>query len=326
MARKGRGRTSAWRDFERLVARIERTAAPGTTVRSPDRVRSLLTGKLREVDGSILTRVGTATILVTLECRKRSPKQDVTWIEQLGSKKNAIGAARTIAVSPVGFTEQAVEVARHYGIELRRLADISAADIDGWVSFIGALYHQYRRTDFRGQVNIGLGVLASDPTPVDIDDATRSALSSASPQTATIFRVNQGAQLVSLDALWLVAQGQRDYFEGLRVGGQPDVRLIRLDFPDDDVAIATTVGWRPVRRLEFELALSLVLEQVPLTDAKVVEYADPDGSVLRRVEFQTKGASRVNLRLGIQGAPQTDLLLVDVEPLTTGGSDSDSRL
>jgi hypothetical protein len=119
-----------WRRFEELVARIEADAGPlGLTVTSPDRVRCRITGRLREVDASVRMKVGTADVLVTIECRRRRNKQDVTWIEQLATKKRAIGATHTIAVSASGFSREAIESAEHHGIDLRELSEISAADI-----------------------------------------------------------------------------------------------------------------------------------------------------------------------------------------------------
>jgi hypothetical protein len=126
-ARKPARRTRTppdWRQFEQLVARIEETLAPkGAVVTSPDRIRDLLTGKLREVDASIRFDVGSTPILITVECRKRRNVQDDTWIEQLASKREKIGAAKTIAVSAAGFSDSATRTAKFYGIELRRLED-----------------------------------------------------------------------------------------------------------------------------------------------------------------------------------------------------------
>ena len=48
-----------WREFERLVARIEADAGPrGMTVTSPDRIRCKTTGRLREVDAETVRRHG----------------------------------------------------------------------------------------------------------------------------------------------------------------------------------------------------------------------------------------------------------------------------
>ncbi len=99
-----RRQDSEWREFERLVARIEADAGPrGLRIKSPDYIRCRTTGRLREVDASIRTQIGTVEVLVTIECRRRSKVQDVTWIEQLATKKDTIGASHTIAVSASGF-------------------------------------------------------------------------------------------------------------------------------------------------------------------------------------------------------------------------------
>ena len=126
-----------WQQFERLAARIEATLAPmGAVVRSPDKVRDLLTGSDREVDASIRYIVGTVPILITVECRRRNVIQDDTWIEQLATKREKIGAAKTIAVSSSGFTEPARKTASLKGIELRDLREISSDEIAIWLRTI----------------------------------------------------------------------------------------------------------------------------------------------------------------------------------------------
>ena len=72
---------SSWRKFEWLVARIEETLAPeGAIVKSPDRIKDLVTGQMREVDASIRYKVGSAPILITVECRERAGVQDMVVI------------------------------------------------------------------------------------------------------------------------------------------------------------------------------------------------------------------------------------------------------
>ena len=123
--------TPEWRQFEQMVARIEADAGPlGLVVKSPDRIRSLVTGELREVDASVRCHVGSSEVLVTIECRKRTSKEDITWIEQLATKKQALSASRTIAVSSSGFSWQAETAAAHYGIDLRLLSQVTVADIN----------------------------------------------------------------------------------------------------------------------------------------------------------------------------------------------------
>lgn len=134
-------KSADWREFEKLVARIERAAAPrGAVVRSPDRIRDLTTGQLREVDASVRSKVGTADVLVTVECRKRTRTTDDTWIEQLPTKRQKIGAAKTIAVSASGFSSSAIKSAQQFAIDLRTLAKVSAQDIEGWFLAGGAVH------------------------------------------------------------------------------------------------------------------------------------------------------------------------------------------
>jgi hypothetical protein len=124
----------SWREFERMVAMIEESAVPqGAAVKSPDRIRDLTTGEMREVDASIRFRLGTVEILITIECQRRSRKANDTWIEQLATKKQKLGAARTIAVSKKGFTRGAHLTAEHHGIELRRLSEVTPQDVKEWL-------------------------------------------------------------------------------------------------------------------------------------------------------------------------------------------------
>lgn len=139
-----------WRQFEELVARIEADAGPlGLKVVSPDHIRSKTTGRLREVDASVRMKVGTADILITIECRRRGHKQDVTWIEQLATKKQDIGVSRTIAVSSMGFSSGAIDAAHHHGIDLRELSEVSAGDINKMIHLDFVLFTHKRCTPVR---------------------------------------------------------------------------------------------------------------------------------------------------------------------------------
>lgn len=132
----------AWREFEELVARIEEAASPhDAVVTSPDKIPELTKeGSLREVDASIRYKIGTTNILITVECRKRSRKAGVEWIEQLATKRMKIGAAKTIAISSKGFTKSAVESAEKIGIEVRTLSQVTLQDIEKWFLPTGVVH------------------------------------------------------------------------------------------------------------------------------------------------------------------------------------------
>ena len=68
-----------WRALEQLVRDLEGVfAGEEVTIKSPDWIPDRATGRPREVDVSIRRKVGSADILVILECRKRSDPEDVT--------------------------------------------------------------------------------------------------------------------------------------------------------------------------------------------------------------------------------------------------------
>lgn len=121
-----------WREFEKLVARIEAAIGPaGAAVTSPDHIRDSITGELREVDACIRAQIDTLPIRV-LECRNRVNVEDVMWIEQLVTKGRDLGVPIT-AVSSRGFSEPAIVKANHYGIETRVISEMTQDTMVNWV-------------------------------------------------------------------------------------------------------------------------------------------------------------------------------------------------
>lgn len=116
-----------WRRFELMVSRLERALQPtGCAIRSPDFLLDHETGEKREVDCSI-TLPGDGEARISIECRKRGARQDVTWIEQLATKRVALRLAETIAVSSRGFSTSAYRKARHHGLTLNTYQEITVA-------------------------------------------------------------------------------------------------------------------------------------------------------------------------------------------------------
>ncbi len=296
--------TPLWRDFEKLVARIEQVlAGSGIKVISPDRIPSLLTGRRREVDASLRTKIGSAEVLVTIECRKRHARQDVTWIEQLGSKKQALGAARTIAVASSAFSDDAVRVARHYGIDLRVLSEISEADMRNWVLLPRFVVHVFKQWDLPESPHIifmpeeGDDVLASAPKIV------------GSPTAESLIFIGADGGPASLADLWLRADDQLKIFEGVPVDDKCHLRRLRLE-PSDTVKIHTEMGLRRVHSIYMTVSLRWKHERIPLGAANVVAYlpADPVDQMKTQVraEFEFKEATTSNIRFGMQFHPSED--------------------
>ncbi len=285
-----------WRELEKLVSRIEADAGPvGLVVKSPDRIKCKLTGRLREVDASVRIPVGTSSVLITIECRKRKSRQDVTWIEQLATKKQHIGAAKTIAVSSTGFSDEAHAVARQVGIDLRRLCDVSVADLNALLKLDFVLFN-HKECAIAG---VGLryfrGMEWTLPTGADMD----SWLPSDTEHSRSIFRNTETGAEWSLCDLWLQLQETVDPFEGIERDGKTVIRSVCFPYPGN-VEVEAPSGWKRLGDVLFSVALSVTVEQVSLESARTIEYSREDGQPLQRVEFTSKECATGEFSLALQ--------------------------
>jgi hypothetical protein len=308
----GKKESLTWKQFEQLVSRIESDAKKeGLTVISPDRIRCKITGRKREVDASIRGRIGTADVLITIECRKRNSKQDVTWIEQLAAKRDSIGASCTIAVSPQGFTAGAEMVARRHGILLRRLSDISIEEINRLIR-IEFVWFTHKRVAL---ASVGLRFARPEQWSVPQQDAIDEFLPETTSAEALIFRNLETGAEWSLDKLWKDLQECTDPFEGLQKGSKPVVRTACFPFPNN-VTVETQNGRKLLGDVILSVALWLEVEQVDLSAAHKVEYSSTEGIALQRVEFSSQHAQPDEWRLSLQ-IPKSG---TDIGQVRRGGS------
>ncbi|WP_031498143.1 restriction endonuclease [Bryobacter aggregatus] len=300
-----------WREFEQLVARIEHDAGPlGLVVRSPDRILCKVTGRKREVDVSVRSRAGTADLLVTIECRKRHPKQDVTWIEQLATKRDAIGASCTIAVSSSGFTPAAEAVAARHGIRLRRLSEISVDEVNGLLRRLDFVLFTHKRA---AAARVGLRFYRDetwkvpDPNQVDMD------LPSSTDLFAKIFTNTETGYAWSIIDMWHQVQKDGDAFGDVKRGQPPVIRNACFPYPGN-VRVETPDGPKRLGDAILSIKLWIELEEVWLNDAKRVEYASPEGEALQRVEFVPQRREQKDWSISLQ-VPKDS---TDLNELKTG--------
>ena len=300
-----------WRQFETLVARIEEDAGPsGMIVKCPDKIRSRTTGRLREVDASIRYRVGTTDVLITLECRRRRKTQDVTWIEQLASKRIAIGADRTVAVSASGFTAEAQAVANGSGVSLRKLSDIGVADINSLLRLDFVLFWHRACSLARVGIRKFRSLDWQIPSAGEVD----YVLSDDTDPFAPIFRNEETGTHWSLNDLWHQLLEATDPFDGVVKGERPVLRTACFPYPGT-VTIATGEERCLLGDVLFTVALWIESEYVSLDAAKKVEYESDDTTALQRVEFSSKRDTGDGRRLSLQ-IPKDSR---NINELRTGG-------
>ncbi len=121
MARKGR-------DFELAYKQLY-TLSDKYVVTSPKYMLDYVTGEKREVDVLIeyIDRFGNNR-KISVECRDRKGTQDVTWIEQLITKREDLRIDQTIAITTSKLSAAAILKAKKYGIIVEQ-AELFRSDI-----------------------------------------------------------------------------------------------------------------------------------------------------------------------------------------------------
>lgn len=280
--------TTAWREFELLVARVEAALAPlGTVVTSPDRVTDLISGNLREVDASIRHIVGERTMLVTLECRDRQCLEDNTWIEQLVTKQRSIGAERTVAVSSRGFSEPALRKAAHFGIDARIMRDIQPEHV------LQLLRFHYHESCYRSRLH-GLRIRfwmtedsGGEPPALSADVLAQLK---ANLSDARVFqRASSG--LVSWNDAWKFLQQQESstLYSAVPDDGSTIRTNVQIRF-SDDVFVDTVSGPRKVAALDADVELFVEQRKSVMSVGRTSEYSAPTNSVAQAVSYSAEAS------------------------------------
>ncbi len=74
-------------------------------IKSPDFIADSITGEKREVDISLRGKIGSHPILIIIEVRDRDKVQDVTWIEQLATKRDNMELIKQLLFQLMVFLE-----------------------------------------------------------------------------------------------------------------------------------------------------------------------------------------------------------------------------
>jgi len=253
-----------WREFEKLVAKIEHTLSPvGAIVKSPDWIVNNMTGKKREVDASIRYTVGTVPILITVECRKRKDKQDDTWIEQLVTKKQNIGAARTIAVTSQGISEQAKKNAQFYGIEVRTISEVTQDELLEWIK-IKDIQHVIHHPVIEGRVELKMYTPPNEPG--GMLHPTVVKMVKADPGGSQVFVRHSDGEAVSLKTILDTAVHKGlDIYSGVPLDGNKVRKSVRINFPEEVLHILTETGPRDVACVHFSVDVHVTVVKVPVS-------------------------------------------------------------
>ena len=277
-----------WRAFEKLVARIEKDLVEAQAqVTSPDRLKCSITGRLREVDACVCFSENGSERLIVLECRKRSKVQDVTWIEQLATKKKSLGIEQLIAVSASGFSKEARSVAEYYQIELRDVRKLSADELINPV--VDMVQFWFRRCVLE---KVGILRFRDQYThyPTSIDDVDFFLPCILSPDEPIFLNTEEGHKFSVNDLLHKLEKATNP-FEGVQKYAPPTTHVAAFPFPGN-VRLSMSseevnVGWALM-----QMRLWLQSEDVTLEDARRFSYGGPSNFV-ERIEFTSRENTHV---------------------------------
>jgi hypothetical protein len=281
--KKQEKRNADWRQFEKLVALIEETLCPvGAVVRSPDRILDLVTGKKREVDASIRYKVGSTPILITVECRKRGTKQDDTWLEQLATKKEKVGAAKTIAVSSKGFSASSLKTAEMKGIEARQLTEITAKDISEWcqLEFIHYVPPSVTILEVRLVDDAGRDIRTDE-----IDDSVIDSLRALNCNAPLLECARGTISPNDMVNSWQkeFAGTELDMNYGVTVGSEPVRRAFLCPVATGDYWLKGKQGRLAISAVGLIVDVKLEVRLIPIN--RTYRYRSPDEKIVDGVEF-----------------------------------------
>ena len=255
------------------------SAPQGAIVKSPDRVKDYYSKNKRGrgVDASIRYKVGTIDILITIECRARSRSQDETWIEQLATKKTAIRASRTVAVSSRGFSEAAHEKARMFDIELRTISEVTADDISKWVD-VNCIFTNNRQVNF---MKFHWQLQCEDVSGIDVAEKVKQEQQEKNVHAKFI---RFGESMMSVVDFIQTCQHrfkgtEKDLFYGVELVGPPVPKQVYFTFADDSPRVETNKGELPLRSMLIEV--EVVEQTIRVPPARIYRYADEKNQLRR---------------------------------------------
>jgi hypothetical protein len=278
-----------WRLFEQVVAQFEKCLLPKSAIiKTPDRISDLTTNQKREVDASIRYKIGSVPILITIECRKRKNIQDIVWIEQLISKKTNIGAAKTIAVSSVGFTKNAIQKAEAHGIELRTCKYLNEEEIKNVFFSMDATICYFENT-----ISFALLKLR-DPLPPNIEEFRNYFNESIenNGNSAIAFYLSNEETPVTFDRLIDGIDNQiNKNINRILQGESP-----RITINDDDVDLLYLWDGHKIFIQQITIDFSIVPHHRRLNERTVIEYKSDTQTFAQSIEMSTQIAKDLTFK------------------------------
>lgn len=299
MVKKGRRLEKTIESLEKLLSKTN------LKVSSPALLPDYVAGGVREVDIAIQGEFGSTNILIAIECRDHKNPQNVTWIEQLKTKRDAIQANKMIAVSSSGFSENATITAQKYGIETRVVANIDSSEISRFFPEIEFVYslHKFNVVALKSQQSdsTDLGYVAPKP----LSQLTARALT-ISPNEKIFSRELEGKRytlnelllnMQSSDGNWLLHQ--------IPWSDKLSQVVLSLNFSEPNSILLVEFENKVTRIIEMELTLETWTVEKLIPMSKAIVYKSNEEFFAVKADFQFVDHNEKRITVSLQKDTKT---------------------
>jgi hypothetical protein len=216
-----------------------------------------ITGTSREVDIVVSGRVGAQPVTVSIECRDRSRRPDVTWIDEMRSKHSRLPTNVLVLASHTPFTPEARRVADKYGIRCLVLDDQEAPEPGRLFPDVSSLWGKgWEITVDRVEVSVGAAQgLAAERFKASAETSLFSEDGVPLGSTAELVGAIVRSSLV-VDKMYRDAQPEHTHLE--LVWEQP-ILGVRLC-----VQKVEPLVFRPIERLRIVAKSKVTIDEFPL--------------------------------------------------------------
>jgi hypothetical protein len=268
------GAVSDGKRLERLVASIEGLLLPnGFTVSTNAPVRDEDSVQIAEFDVLIRGKLGSTMIEWLIECRDRKSEGPApgSWIEQLHGRRDYFRFNKVTAVSTTGFTKGAVQRAKRWGIDLRRVEDI-LPEAATWlqIEFVRRQFRQH----YLETANMYIG---EDESP-DRREAAMAALAGkllGDPQ----LRSSKTGETISVTAAFIGAVNQNsEVCANILPNHPPTPVKLNVAYPRDDSHFVIDTSLGPVRVKSIEYDGTICITETIIPRSQLAEYRDVHGA------------------------------------------------
>jgi len=151
-------------EFQKLVYVVKEHNASDATITESKFLTDSVTSSQREVDICIETVVAGHQVVVSIECRDRKRRADVSWVEEMKAKHERLSTNALVLVSRSGFTKEAERVAIAYGIETMAFSEVDESKVKSLFGETGSLWSKVL---FLTPTKVVMGVGATKNLPAE---------------------------------------------------------------------------------------------------------------------------------------------------------------